>query len=142
LQKQGEDPQVLQVPAGEPKGCDQGASQIRQIQRQDTESAAGEEVSITMLGSSSVENDGGEEHAGEDEKKGRAESVVYLQSQEMQNDGGLGSASQMVQHDERDGKQAHPVQRRNMFRSCVPLNCADHASCLSALVHSRLDSGH
>jgi len=33
----------------------------------------------------------------------------------------------MVQHDERHRKQAHPIQGRNMFGSCLPLNYADHA---------------
>ena len=80
-----------------------------------------------MLGSASIDNNGREEHAGENEEEGRAESVVDLQSDEVEDDGGLGAASQMVQHDESNGEQTHPVECRNMFGSCVPLNYADHA---------------
>jgi hypothetical protein len=80
-----------------------------------------------MLRSASIDNNGSEKHAGEDEEEGRAESVVELESDEVQEDGGLGAASQMVQHHESHGEQTHPVERRNMFGSCVPLNYADHA---------------
>ena len=115
------------MPVGEPKGCDDGDAKISEIQGEDPKSATRKEVAIAMLGSASIDNDGREEDAGEDEEEGRTESVVDLQSDEVQEDGGLGAASQMVQHDESDGEQTHPVKRRNMFGSCVPLNYADHA---------------
>ena len=115
------------MPVGEPKGCDDGDAKISEIQGENSKSATRKEVAITMLGPASIDNNGSEEHAGEDEEEGRAESVVDLESDEVEDDGGLGAASQMVQHDESNGEETHPVERRNMFGSCVPLNYADHA---------------
>ena len=90
---------MLQVSASEQESRDDSNAEISEIQRKDSESATGEEVAITMLGSASIDDDRSEEHAGEDEKESRAESVPFLQSEEVQDDGGLGTASQMVQDD-------------------------------------------
>src|SRR5258707_4390816 len=110
LQKEPEDPYILHVPASDQKGHDHGDAKICEIQRQYPESATGEEVAITMLGSASIDNYGSEEDAGEDEKERRTDSVPFLQPDEVQDDGGLGAASQMVQHDERHGEKAHPIK--------------------------------
>ena len=112
--------------ASEPRGCDDGDAEISEIQGENPKSATRKEVAITMLGSASIDNDGSEEDAGEDEKERRTESVPYLQPEEVQDDGGLGAAGQMVQDDERHGKDAHSIQCRNMFGSCVLLSYAGH----------------
>jgi hypothetical protein len=79
-----------------------------------------------MLGSANIDNVSSKEDAGEDEKERRTDSVPDLKPHEVQDDGGLGAASQMVQNNEPHSKNAHPVQCRNMFGSCVLLSYAGH----------------
>jgi len=86
LQKEGEDPEVLRWGSGYDPGGNDSEGEIGKIERKDAQDASKKEVAIAILRVAGVDDDGGQQSAGEYKEEGRAKAVAGLESDEMKED--------------------------------------------------------